>query len=370
MIPGVELAEKYTEVSVNPEDFINQKVLIIGKGNSGFETADALVDTTAQIHLASPNPIKMAWETKYVGNLRAVNNNILDTYQLKSQNVIIDATIDNIKRENDKFVVSFNYTHAHQEKEDLIYDRVIVCTGWRFDASIFDENCKPKLTINNRFPEQTSEWESTNIKDLYFAGVLMHMRDFKKKQSGFIHGFRHNIRALYHILEQKYQNKDLPSQNISLTPEKIVDAIIKRVNVSAGLWQQTGFLCDVIVVSNEDKYAQYYQELPTDYVHDRELGKSNHYNTITLEFGLDIFKANKNPFAIERVHKENIEAASESAFVHPIIRRFSQGKLVAEHHVIEDLASEWLEDVHIQPLLNFINIHISDDSKTMQLQLN
>lgn len=369
-IPGIEFAENYTEVSVNREDFINEKVLIIGKGNSGFETADALVDTTAQIHLASPNPIKMAWETKYVGNLRAVNNNILDTYQLKSQNAIIDATIDNIKRENDKFVVSFNYTHAHQEKEDLIYDRVIVCTGWRFDASIFDENCKPKLTINNRFPEQTSEWESTNIKDLYFAGVLMHMRDFKKKQSGFIHGFRHNIRALHYILEQKYQNKELPSQTVSLTPQKIVDAIIKRVNVSAGLWQQTGFLCDVIVVSSKDNIAQYYQELPTDYVHESELGNNNHYYTVTLEFGLDIFQTNKNPFAIERVHKENIKAASESAFVHPIIRRFSQGKLVAEHHVIEDLASEWLEDVHIQPLLNFFNIHIPDYPKTMQLQLN
>jgi len=353
-IPGIELAENYTEVSVNPEDFINEKVLIIGKGNSGFETADALVDTTAQIHLASPSPVKMAWETKYVGHLRAVNNNILDTYQLKSQNVVIDATIDIIKRENDKFVVSFSYAHAHQEKESLIYDRIIVCTGWRFDASIFDENCKPQLTINNRFPEQTSEWESSNVKDLYFAGVLMHMRDFKKKQSGFIHGFRHNIRALHHILDKKYENHNLPCKTISLTPDKIVNEIIKRINISAGLWQQTGFLCDVIVILNDNKYAQYFQELPTDYVHDSELGNNNHYYTITLEFGLDIFKANKNPFAIERIHKENTEAAQESAFIHPIVRRFSKGKLVAEHHIIEDLASEWLEDVHIQPLLKFL----------------
>ena len=262
-----------------------------------------------------------------------------------------------------------SYTHAHQEKEDLIYDRVIVCTGWRFDASIFDESCKPKLTINNRFPEQTSEWESTNIKDLYFAGVLMHMRDFKKKQSGFIHGFRHNIRALHHILEQKYQNNNLPSQTIRLTPEKIVDAIIKRVNVSAGLWQQTGFLCDAIVISNKNQYAQYYQEFPTDYVHDSELGKNNHYYTISLEFGLDIFKANKNPFAIERIHKQDIEAASESAFIHPIIRRFSQGKLVAEHHIIEDLTSEWSEDIHIQPLLEFFYSQLINDSKSMLEQI-
>ena len=302
----------------------------------------------------------MAWETKYVGNLRAINNNILDTYQLKSQNVIIDARIDNIKHENNKFIVYFSYTHAHQEKEELVYDRVIVCTGWCFDASIFDETCKPNLTISNRFPEQTSEWESTNIKDLYFAGVLMHMRDFKKKQSGFIHGFRHNIRALHNILEQKHHNKELPAQLITLNSEKIVDAIIQRINISAGLWQQTGFLCDAIVISEQNKYAKYYQELPTDYVHESELGLNHHYYIVTLEFSLNIFKTNKNLFAIERVHKENIAAASESAFIHPIIRRFSKGQLVAEHHVIEDLASEWLEDVHIQPLFKFFDSQLSE----------
>src|SRR5262249_13761373 len=33
-IPGVELAELYTEVSTDPRDFVNQRLLIIGKGNS------------------------------------------------------------------------------------------------------------------------------------------------------------------------------------------------------------------------------------------------------------------------------------------------------------------------------------------------
>jgi hypothetical protein len=64
--------------------------------------------------------MKMAWKTKYVGHLRAVNNNFLDTYQLKSQNVVIDATIANIRREGDRFIVSFNYTHANREREDLV----------------------------------------------------------------------------------------------------------------------------------------------------------------------------------------------------------------------------------------------------------
>src|SRR5262249_38645332 len=46
-IPGIETADVYDTVSVNPRDFVDQKVLIIGKGNSAFETADNLMETAA-----------------------------------------------------------------------------------------------------------------------------------------------------------------------------------------------------------------------------------------------------------------------------------------------------------------------------------
>jgi thioredoxin reductase len=367
-IPGIELAENYKDVSLDPQDFINQKVLIIGKGNSAFETADALIDTTSLIHVASRQPVNMAWKTKYVGHLRAVNNNFLDTYQLKSQNVVIDATIAKIRRENEQFIVSFNYTHANREREDLVYDRVIVCTGWRFDRSIFAENCQPDLAIDGRFPSQTSEWESTNIKGLYFAGVLMHMRDFKKKQSGFIHGFRYNIAILQRIFEKKYYGQNLPSQTLNLSSQDFVDTIIQRINVSSALWQQTGFICDAIAIDSNNCIARYYPELPVDYVHHSEISECDRYYTITLDFGLDVFHASPDPFAIDRVHKDNINAAEQSAFIHPIVRCFSKGKLIAEHHIIEDIAGEWLEEVHIQPLLEFFKQQFSEFLDGNQLQ--
>lgn len=355
LIPGIKLAENYTDVSINPEDFTNQRVLIIGKGNSGFEIADNLLATASLIHISSPTPVSMAWKTKYVGHLRAVNNNILDTYQLKSQNVTLDATVDKIEYRKGQYIVTFTYEHANAEVEDLIYDRVIVCTGFRFDASIFDESYRPELAIYNRFPAQTSEWESTNVKDLYFVGVLSHMRDYKKKQSGFIHGFRYNIRALHYILERKYHNQELPYQLIDPTPENLTKAIIRRVNISSGLWQQTGFLCDLIVIPKDNKAVRYYEDLPTDYVHDSELGQHEHYYIVTLEFGLDIIYASPDPFAVERIHKDDVDRAALSSGIHPIIRRFCGNTLVAEHHVIEDVASEWLEDVHIKPLLEFLH---------------
>lgn len=352
-IAGIELAEKYTEVSVDPNNFENQRVLIIGKGNSAFETADNLIDTAATIHVCSPTPVTMAWRTKYVGHLRAVNNNFLDTYQLKSQNAILDANIKNIKKEDGEYIVSVEYSHANGECEDLAYDRVILCTGFRFDNSIFDEQCKPDLTINNRYPAQTSEWESTNIKDLYFAGILMHMRDFKEKQSGFIHGFRYNIRTLHRILEYKNHQIPLPSQQIGCSPKAITDFIIRRVNTSSSLWQQTDFMCDLITISENKSEVLYYDELTKDFIHEGALSQHEHYYTISLEFGKNVEHV-ADPFSIDRVHKEDAFNSSDSEFIHPVIRRFHKSTLIAEHHVIEDLASEWKEEVHIQPLLKFI----------------
>jgi cation diffusion facilitator CzcD-associated flavoprotein CzcO len=55
-IEGIEHAEHYASVSVDPADFVNKRVLIIGKGNSAFETAENLVETAASIHLVSPSP--------------------------------------------------------------------------------------------------------------------------------------------------------------------------------------------------------------------------------------------------------------------------------------------------------------------------
>jgi thioredoxin reductase len=348
-IPGVELAEQYVDVSVDPEDFINQRVLIVGKGNSAFETADNLVETAAMIHVCSPSPLKLAWATHFVGHLRAVNNNFLDTYQLKSQNAVLDATIQKIERNDDgKLVVSLTYSHACGEVEQIVYDRVIFCTGFRFDASIFAEDCRPELAINDRFPAKTCEWESVNVPGMYFAGTLTQMRDFKKTTSGFIHGFRYNVRALFRMLEKKYNGRELPTREVEPTAEGLMLAAMERINRSSALWQQYGFLHDVMVLPSDGGNARYYEELPLAYVHETSLSASDHYYTIALEFG----HITGDPFAIER--KPIVEAADESVFLHPVVRRWNGPLLVAEYHLLENLFGEWKElEHHIEPLRNF-----------------
>ncbi|RSM71868.1 pyridine nucleotide-disulfide oxidoreductase [Kibdelosporangium aridum] len=350
-IPGIDLAEPYTTVSVDPQDFVDQRVLIIGKGNSAFETADNLVETAGVIHVAGPNSVKFAWKTHYVGHLRAVNNNFLDTYQLKSQNAILDGNILGIRKEGDKFVASVSFSRANEVVKDIPYDRVIACTGFRFDTSIFAENCTPELVIKDRFPAQTSEWQSTNVPGLYFAGTMMQVRDFKKSTSGFIHGFRYTVKALHRILEHKNHGRAWPHISYPIDAAALTDAIVGRVNRSSALWQQFGMLGDLIAVNGTD--AKYFEEVPVDYAHDSEFAEN--YFTITLEYGPDHDKVDPFDITVSRIAQDSPGQAHDAAYLHPVVRHFQRGAMLAEHHVAENLENDWTsEENHRKPLTDFL----------------
>lgn len=352
-IPGIETAEFYGSVSTDPKDFVDQRVLIIGKGNSAFETADNLIETAAVIHVAAPEAVHMAWRTHYVGHLRAVNNNLLDTYQLKSQNALLDGTIERIERRDGSYFVSISFVRVHGIVKTYRYDRVIVCTGFRFDTSIFDEACRPELVHDERFPAQTSAWEATNLPELYFAGTLMQVRDFKRSTSGFIHGFRYGVRALHRILEQRYHQAPWPQRQLMSDPELLMQAVIERVNRTSALWQLFGFLADLIVVSR-DGSAHYYEEVPLDYIHDSEFGHAESYFTVTLEYGPDHDRHDPFDPAVLRISESDAEGASFGRYLHPVIRHFARGELVAQHHVTENLENEWTSPAtHREPLTAF-----------------
>lgn len=350
-IAGIDLADTYASAPVDPQDYVDQRVLVIGKGNSAFETADNLIETTAFVHVAGPRSIQFAWRTHYVGHLRAVNNNLLDTYQLKSQNAILDGNVLNIEKQNDKFVVTFSFVRANEVQKELIYDRVIACTGFRFDDSIFAEDCRPELAIDARFPAQTEGWESVNVADLFFAGTLMQQRDYKKSTSAFIHGFRYCIKSLQRMLAKRYLDTDWPVRKLASEPRSMMEAVIERVNKTSALWQMFGFLGDLLIYEPEE--TNYLEELPVDYVHRSTWGGHENYFLITLEYGPD--HALVDPFDVDiaRVAQDDAERAFDAQYLHPVVRHFSRGQLLATHHVAENLENEWDGPPHRKPLEDF-----------------
>ncbi|GAA3020446.1 NAD(P)-binding domain-containing protein [Streptomyces drozdowiczii] len=353
-IPGIELAERYDTFDPDPASFTNQRVLVIGKGNSAFETADGLMEKAAVIHVAGPHSVKLAWKTHFVGHLRAVNNNFLDTYQLKSQNAVLDGTVESIeKAERGGFRVLLRYARTVEQLRELHYDRIIVCTGFRFDASVFDDTCRPGLVINDRFPEQTSSFESVDVPDLFFAGTLMQQRDFKKSTNGFIHGFRYAVRALHRILGARHLDTPWPARTVAATPEAIADAFIDRVNRSSGLWQQFGFLGDVVGVDGDR--AVYQEEVPLDYVTDGSMGPAPHRFVVDLEYGFEHDLTDPFDVGVPRVVENDVERAMDSTYLHPVVRHYRDGVLAGTHHLAENLENEWnLPAVHRQPLTAFV----------------
>ena len=346
-VPGIELAEHYMDFTLDEEYYKDKRVLILGKGNSAFEMANQLTESAQIIHICSPQSVEFAWKTHYIANLRAVNNNFIDTYVLKAQNSILDADIDLIERKGDEYLVHITFTHANGQRGILAYDRVLSCTGFRFDDSIFDDSCRPEMVIRNKLPAMTSEWESTNVKNLFFAGAVMQMRDYHKTNSNVVHGFRNNVKALSSMILNRIENQPMPCELLPIDSRQLTRHIIERVSVSAALFLQPSFLCDVLVINESDGKAEYYQGLPVDYVHDSNIGKYNHYYVITLEYG----EIEGDPFRIER--DPDPEKAYSDAYIHPVIRRYSGSVVLCEHHIPDHLENDWRMDQHpgVNPML-------------------
>jgi isopentenyl diphosphate isomerase/L-lactate dehydrogenase-like FMN-dependent dehydrogenase/thioredoxin reductase len=351
-IPGIETTERYWDVSVDPAEFTDQRVLIIGKGNSAFETADNLNEHAARIHVLGPNALKFAWRTHFIGHLRAVNNNFLDTYQLKTQNMVLDATIQRIERRADEYHVTLTYARR-PKTVTLVYDRVITCTGFALDDTIFGAGARPELAINDRFPRLTPEWESVNVPDLFFAGTLTQVRDFKRYTSAFIHGFRYGVRALSRVLARRYEEQPWPSRELPADPPAVADALLERLNHTSGLWQQFGFLCDFVAIAAGSSIARYYEEMPFDLLHEPDYGAAQDVVTVSLEYGAG--HSLIDPFDVEAGRAWEADPSNEDRYLHPVVRHYRAGELVATCHLPEHIYNEWTdEDEYRRPLREFV----------------
>ncbi|ODS22990.1 hypothetical protein AB835_11135 [Candidatus Endobugula sertula] len=337
-IPGIEYTESYSDCSIEPKDFIGKRVLVIGKGNAAFETANHLCGVTRVTHLCSPSPIKMAWTTHFFGHLRAVNNELLDTYILKGQNSILDADINKIEKTEEGLQVTITFSHAEGQQAVMVYDSVIYCTGFRWVELPFDKNSVPERSHNNRLPAMTSAWESTNVKNLYYAGTITQSRDFHKTMSNVIHGFRFNTKVLSHLLLDKYTEENWPYVTLPMNSHAVCNKIIDRVSSSPALMHQPGFLGDLIVV--DKRIVKYYEDMSVDHITNSSFSTNAHYYVITMEYG----EANGNIFAVDR--EPDPTKALNDFYLHPRIQRFNHGKQLHQYHMSEHLENDWRVGKH------------------------
>jgi hypothetical protein len=331
-------------------------VLIIGKGNSAFETAESLIPFASTIHVCSPTPLRFAWQTHYVGHLRAVNNNFLDTYQLKSQNAVLDAHVDAIERRDDGYYVTLRYSHAAGHETTIRYDRVICCTGFRFDPSIFDHSAAPETCHGDRFPALTTNFESINRPGLFFAGALMHGLDYRKHTSGFIHGFRYNVRFLARsfIGQLEQEERDAPH----FGPADLVRKVMDRLNTSSAAFLQPGYFADAAFLDGGS--WRYLEDRPLGYLRDHG-ADGVCWISITLEFG----PHPADPFNIQR--EQTAEYAAITPFLHPVLRLHHGQEVVDSLHLIEDVENVFTGNLIEEPLRRFLEMHSTVRSSSVSV---
>lgn len=347
-IPGII---NYSDLTLNKTKFQNKNVLILGQGNSAFEVADYLIDTSAIIHIGAKKSLKFAWQTHYPGDLRAINNNFLDTYQLKSQNGIFEFDIKYAKiiLKNKKYYIhdTINKNLRDQLPENG-YDYIINCTGFSMDNSIFG-NIKPKN--NGKIPIINNKFESINVPNLFIAGTLMQYKDFKKSSSAFIHGFRYLIRTMVRLETHNLK------KNVIGTKKELFSKIIHRINNSSGLYQMFNTLVDVVIFENNK--IIYIEEVLYCYALD------TFKNMLIIKFNYGDFggviEYTKNlgkssyVFGLDRVKGITDKTAHLSNFLHPILELYNNGKIVKTKHIAEHFTTTFkLENEHKKPLKEFL----------------
>ncbi|TMM51126.1 NAD(P)-binding domain-containing protein [Sulfitobacter sabulilitoris] len=333
-IEGFDLVDNYFDFDTAPEIYENKRVLIMGKGNSAFETADSLIEHAASIHVMSPNPVRFAWQTHFVGHLRAVNNNFLDTYQLKSQNAVIDAKVVRIEKADGVYTVTARMSAAADHEIVLTYDHVIACTGFQFDNAIFADDIRPALRHFDKFPAMTPQWESETTQGLFFAGTIMQSRDYRKTMSGFVHGFRHNVKCLAEFVAMRARGSDYPSRITPLDPAGLTTGIIDRISTASGLFLQPGFLADIVLLDG-DAPGRSFHDVPVEWAHDAPGISGRTYLAVTLEYG----DFGGDSMHVKRQH--NVFGDEPDAFIHPVIRQYRDGALVAQMHLADHLDADW-----------------------------
>ncbi|XP_032392442.1 FAD-dependent oxidoreductase domain-containing protein 2 [Etheostoma spectabile] len=410
---GSHLVEGYESISTNPEDYKDQSVLILGKGNSAFETAQSILGRASHVHMISSSPVRLAWQTHYVGDLRAVNNELIDTYQLKSLDGLLEAHLDKIvlaqrteqgrtrsgkkkKEKKGQLYVTLKKFLQHQGQKNSSdvtgeelpgyyidnfslrkpYDRVIRCLGFRFNFSIFDSStCPPKSdNAKGRLPQVTAWYEGKSTPGLFVLGTAAHSRDYRSSAGGFVHGFRYTVRAVHRVLEQRYHSNPWPSTK--LLTSQLQSWILKRVGEASGPYQMFEVLGDVILLRGS--HCEYVEEFTLQALPQF----SNLSGHEVSRHGLIVLVMQYGKKKIDYLGPERTEGdwtkAWKSNFLHPVLYYYDtlpteeEMKLrpsgwalprpKAIHHMVEDFLAEWDSPVsHIQPLRRFLEHCVQTD---------
>lgn len=245
-MPGIEHAPHYVEMRP-PRQYAGKRVLVIGKRNSAFEVADAMLPWARQLILVSPRPPLLAIHSHSVAGVRARYLLPYEDHVLGGGVFVLDAAVQRIDRTADGYRVVAQGTTVPGEMVFSI-DALIATTG--FTAPLGDLPALGLATFGRyNIPALTPFWESTSVPGIFFAGTTTQGAVGLRKHgvpsnSGGAGGYRHNARVLAAYLARTHFGIEVPRP--MLQPDEVVPYLLSEVSTAAELWNQRSYLARVV----------------------------------------------------------------------------------------------------------------------------
>ncbi len=247
-VPGIEHVPHYVDIVERPLDsWEGRSVFVIGKRNSGFEVADALLPWARQVILGSPHPARPSILTGFPTPPRARYLEPLEDHLFAGGTVVLDITLDRIERTAEGFRV---FAQGTTRPGEIVVEteEAIACTG--FGTPMRD---LPELGVEtfyrDRLPAQTAYWESTSVPGIFFAGAPTQGQAGMRKygwpsRSASVGGFRFNakVQASY-IARTHFGIERTP---VLVSPDDVVSLLLHEATEEPGIWSQQSNLARVL----------------------------------------------------------------------------------------------------------------------------
>lgn len=246
--PGAKHVTHYVDLRP-PKSYAGKRVLVIGKRNSGFETAHGLLPWASRIVMASPSPVSFSIEARHPSAARAVYMQPYEDHVLAGGNYVLNAIPTAIERTAGAFRAHLDGTTT-PEKWVFEVDEMIGATG--FQTPLRDLPDVGVATFGHqRFPALTPFWESASAPGIFFAGSASQGAPGLKKygrasNSGVVNGFRHNARVLASHLATTYFGRAGTREPVR--KRDLVRHLIQSANEDGALWNQQAYLARVVEI--------------------------------------------------------------------------------------------------------------------------
>jgi thioredoxin reductase len=245
-IPGLEEVPHYVDAK-GPASYAGRRVLIVGKGTSGFELADGLLASARQVILCSPSPTTLSLLTHSLSGARARYLQPYEDHVLGGGTFVLDSAILGIERTAAGWQVRTGRTTAPGE---IVFevDDVVAATG--FTTPLVDLRALGvRTTLQGRIPFQTPFFESATVPGVFFAGTVSQGSPGLKKygrtsNSAAVHGFRYNARLLARHLAETRFGLHVPRRGVRA--ESVVAYLLAEATRGPELWHQPSYLARVL----------------------------------------------------------------------------------------------------------------------------